>query len=1066
MKRISGLIVMASVAFLLMPYVWPAARAAQTSHDVEARRILEATGVSSGLVVHVGCEDGRLTAALCAGENYLVHGLDRDPTNVEQARTHIQSLGLYGGVSVDRWSGKSLPYIDNLVNLLMVSGECQVASQEITRVLAPGGVAVTLDSRLSTLDSVRKPWPSDIDQWTHYLHGPDNNAVARDTVVGPPRHMQWLAAPRWTRHHDWLSSVSLAVTAGGRLFYVLDEASSANLELPGEWSIVARDAFNGVMLWKRPMESWVWHRQRFRSGPMQVTRLLVASDERVYTSLELNAPVSALDAATGETVATFAETAGAEEIILAGATLLVLKGKPVAEHALTLPSIMQRYGFPNEKTLVAVDTATGKMLWTWTPNARPLPETLASDGKNAYIRLGSGVACLDLRSGEELWRYEGGGQTKRNSVTFGKETLVVADDVVLCNMAGNLTALSAQNGRRLWTCETGTAFHAPVDIFVIDGLVWHRLGHQMDPMRVPPDQREARDLHTGELKVKDSVAQCLLTPGHHYRCYRAKATQRFLIVGKRGVEMMDLDGTNHTRDNWVRGSCQYGVLPANGLLYTPPNSCGCYMEAMLRGFWALAGESKSRRVERSKSAEAARLEKGPAFGQIANQQSKIENPIGWPAYRHDPLRSGVATTAVSANLQRAWSTELGGRLTQPVVAGRHVVLASADAGIVYNVDEETGEVLWQHIAGGRVDSPPTIYEGMVLFGSADGRITCLRLSDGELVWRFLAAPADLRGVAFERLESPWPVHGSLLVLDGVAYCCAGRSTWLDGGLYLYGLDPATGTVLHQNHIKSQHPRYEEREDTNAAHLKGHLWTDYKTFSQPDQSDTYSITGGVSDVMVSDGTHVFLRHLMFNRKLNEQVGRSRQLFSTSSLLDDEEHHRSDWGLGTGEHDRLPAARHKGGFSRFHLNDQGQPAPGRSDSPTGLMLVYQDDVVWGVQRTHRRRTFGNYRLFKKEIAGLPGKYIWQTDLPVRPRAMLKAGNHLFLGVMPIEIPEHDPHAAYEGRLGGAIWVCSEADGSKVAEYPLSSPVTWDGMAAAGGRLYLITTTGQVTCMASSE
>jgi hypothetical protein len=33
-----------------------------------------------------------------------------------------------------------------------------------------------------------------LDEWGHYLHGPDNNAVARDTVVGPPRRFQWQGA--------------------------------------------------------------------------------------------------------------------------------------------------------------------------------------------------------------------------------------------------------------------------------------------------------------------------------------------------------------------------------------------------------------------------------------------------------------------------------------------------------------------------------------------------------------------------------------------------------------------------------------------------------------------------------------------------------------------------------------------------------------------------------------------------------------------------------------------------------------------------------------------------------
>jgi hypothetical protein len=47
-----------------------------------------------------------------------------------------------------------------------------------------------------------------------------------------------------------------------------------------------------------------------------------------------------------------------------------------------------------------------------------------------------------------------------------------------------------------------------------------------------------------------------------------------------------------------------------------------------------------------------------------------------------------------------------------------------------------------------------------------------------------------------------------------------------------------------------------------------------------------------------------------------------------------------------------------------------------------------------------------------------------------------------------------------------VCSEEDGSKLAEYTLPAPVNWDGMAAAGRRLYLSTADGQLICMASGN
>ena len=42
----------------------------------QARQILDAAGIKGGLIVHIDCDDGRLTAALHADNRYLVHGLD------------------------------------------------------------------------------------------------------------------------------------------------------------------------------------------------------------------------------------------------------------------------------------------------------------------------------------------------------------------------------------------------------------------------------------------------------------------------------------------------------------------------------------------------------------------------------------------------------------------------------------------------------------------------------------------------------------------------------------------------------------------------------------------------------------------------------------------------------------------------------------------------------------------------------------------------------------------------------------------------------------------------------
>src|SRR5262245_23756723 len=84
-----------------------------------AKEIFDASGVRGGFVVHLGCGDGTLTLALRAHEGFQVQGLDRDSAAVEKARAFLRSKGAYGPVSVDRLSANRLPYIDNLVNLVV-----------------------------------------------------------------------------------------------------------------------------------------------------------------------------------------------------------------------------------------------------------------------------------------------------------------------------------------------------------------------------------------------------------------------------------------------------------------------------------------------------------------------------------------------------------------------------------------------------------------------------------------------------------------------------------------------------------------------------------------------------------------------------------------------------------------------------------------------------------------------------------------------------------------------------------------------------------------------------------
>ncbi len=79
------------------------------------------------------------------------------------------------------------------------------------------------------------------------------------------------------------------------------------------------------------------------------------------------------------------------------------------------------------------------------------------------------------------------------------------------------------------------------------------------------------------------------------------------------------------------------------------------------------------------------------------------------------------------------------------------------------------------------------------------------------------------------------------------------------------------------------------------------------------------------------------------------------------------------------------------------------------------------------------------------------------------VLTADAVLAAGTPDIVLPDgKDPWAAYEGRKGGKLLVVSSVDGTISARLDLASPPVPDGMALAGGKLYLAAVDGTLTCL----
>jgi len=598
------------------------------------------------------------------------------------------------------------------------------------------------------------------------------------------------------------------------------------------------------------------------------------------------------------------------------------------------------------------------------------------------------------------------------------------------------------------------------------------------PARKTPNVMDTGwDLRTGE-EVKQVMARNLRSPEHHHRCYRNVATSRFLISSYEGAEFLDLAGDDNVQNNWIRGACRTGMMPGNGMLYVPPDQCFCNPGSKLLGYTALTADPID---VRETGTAALRLQKGPAFGAITAPATVAKSD--WPTFRHDPARHGTTAAAVDGPIHERWQTQLGGRLSAPVAADGRLYVAQIDAHTVWALDQRDGRRLWQFVAEGRVDSPPTIFQGRVLFGSRDGYVYCLRAADGALAWRFRAAPVDHRIAVFDQFESTWPVFGSVLIAHDLAYVTAGRSTYLDGGIRVYALAPATGTVVHQCTLTGPFPNSPDTRDFG--------------FYSP---------GALAEVLVAEGGFIYMRQRKLTPELEEvevpvlsskgaqDVG--LHVFSTASMLDGSWYNRTFWMYSK----RWPG---------FQLANQ---AP-----KTGQLLVVDDENTYAVRVFYRRNVHSpmffpgkeGYLLFadanttEPQIVGEQGARpplrwlpqsdyargrgnemraldspafgldkmigytradppLWMQWINVRMRAMVKAGDQLFVAGPPDVYDTADPFAPFEGRDGARLLTVSTRDGQRQASLALNSPPVFDGMIAAGGRLFVTLENGRVVCL----
>jgi outer membrane protein assembly factor BamB len=990
--------------------------------------------------VYVGAGDVAVAAESAKDGRFLVHVLEPDAAKADAAIRAIRASGIYGQVWVEHHTDKRLPYAENLVNILVIQdlARTDVPLAEAMRVLCPGGKAyivggLSLDSamlirwlhgpareQVGTMAysplwaSFRKIRPSEMDDWGHPRHGPDGNAVSGDTLVGPPARVRWVAGP--------MQEVSNIVTAGGRFYHA---------------GLIARDAYNGLRLWDCKLTPTPV-RLGYPAMAVKGSVLPVATRDRLYVVTD--GKLQALDGASGKVVSVYADAGTPAEVLCIDQMLVTC----------------------DAGTVRAVSAGTTRLVWS---RDALLPVGLVAGDGGVYFYEGEGasraVVKLDLATGKPAWRQDAyPWAAKARRLSYNKGLLVCEVSTFTNDRPGNgIHVLDARDGRELWQrlyepgqnhYQQGRALQTASRLWILTNGLW-----------------EGLDPASGTTQVSYRAG-----PNH---CFPPVATLRFLL----GEEMSFTDmATGAVVANRItKGACgrEAGLIPANGLVYAAPKHCSCY--PMLKCFTALApakpGPSAAARAPAPADFAA---ERGPAYGKAAwpahysgppaataGSPAIASATAGWPSYRADAARSASTAEAVPADLQVLWTAEIGdwpkvallrdwqenpyvrGPITPPVAAGGLVVVAQGDGHRVAAIRADTGKMLWDFTANGRIDTPPTLTGGLCLFGTRSGWLYALRASDGQLAWRLRIAPEEERIVAFGQLESPWPVPGSVLVAGGTAYIAAGRHPLADGGVRVLALDPTRGAVKWAKTVTK----------LPMQNFYGGAGLEFDPFdllavemSSPAQDggnprDVIAMSRWQFDPATGESAVVWESGFALCRAGSGSAMVPRGLWTYGQRMD-----YLASGPKAGEPDAVgaklrPLAAFRDG-AIFAASEDGRCLSRRDFTAESIASF---DTKWFSQRSLPRKDKPGDRDRHERLARGAA---WTVET--------FAGSDRAQGIGAVVVAEDKVFVA---GTGGGLVVLGAADGKKLAAIDIPAPI-WDGVAAAGGCLYVSTRDGRVICL----
>ncbi|MBD3359076.1 MAG: PQQ-binding-like beta-propeller repeat protein, partial [Chitinivibrionales bacterium] len=727
----------------------------------------------------------------------------------------------------------ALPHNDRLVDLVVCDeqslGSAAPSREEIMRILRPKGSAYLRAG--GDWGAVHKPKDNNTGDWTHWAHDPANTLYSSDSMVGRIEGIQWYIPQQW--HSDVvLSSNGVLLIAGHNVQGFNKDAYSF---------ISARNAFNGTLYWRK--------REDNKTEEGDNLRFNVIRGADCVQSI-------CLDSTHAYGVIT--SYGKLQKVHLRNGDLTVLENSIYVEPTNNkeerggVPPIVARYEdllFQAYRcSVVALDPSTGAREWSYRVNeSQP-------DSNIFEITIGGGKVFLSCGSASEPAFYHYRGRTSKiesivalntegeyqwtydqieDSLAFGP---IYRDGNLFLQQCypsrhsvhtRRIAKIDAADGNRLRSIEF------PADYKENDRRFRMSLTDDVlslvSTSDAPEENGRVYKIKPDDLTLADSLFEGVVTSGAHCSYYR---------FAPRGANAAQVGFLDFASESWhqsyiTRNTCNQPLTPSNGLLYSDGGVCKCW--AFFHGVIALQCSTET---QYTPVPDNQRLEQGVTMD-FPPAPSQWPMPMEWPMLFHDPSHSRAADIMLGDSMEFDFEVDVPlsqlsgsigadlrndnanlGRLTPPVIADSMLFFASFNEHTVYAFDAlKDGTPKWSYTAGGRIDSPPTIYRGLCIFGCRDGYIYALRADNGQLVWRFLAAPARRSIMIAGQLESVWPVHGSVSILNGSLFATAGRHTSANGGLFLYKLDPLTGEMEAKNVIYND--RLWSYDDTRATDWKFH-----------------------------------------------------------------------------------------------------------------------------------------------------------------------------------------------------------------------------------------------------